>query len=276
MTQFIDNTEINTLLFAEKRAAFNNASNSAKIVSFEDCSGKTCLAQFYLATEANPSIIFFPSTKTPLDQYDGMAASYNQHGLNVLILSYRGDNDSDDKLTLEQFYQDGRHLFSQASQWLKDNACTGALFVMGQSLGSVLAIDSTVKNPDAVKGLLLESAIAQTSEYLKNLGIAVDAIDGLEENGFCNLEKIEKIKLPTLIFHGARDSAIPIGEAEKLQASSGARSKQFFIIPGGQHENLYLIGGPLYFETIKKFIDTQCGVNTWRQKRRKYNESQEK
>ena len=204
-----------------------------------------------------------------------MAASYNQHGINVLILSYRRDNGSNDCLTLEQFYQDGRHLFDQASNWLKDNSCTGALFVMGQALGSTLAIDTASTHSEAIKGLLLESAISQTGEYLKGLGLTIDSINELEEKGFCNLEKIEKIKLPTLIFHGARDPIIPIAEAEKLQASSGARSKQFFIIPGAQHDNLYLIGGALYFETIKKFIDTLCGVNTWRQKRRKYNESQE-
>jgi alpha-beta hydrolase superfamily lysophospholipase len=275
MTQFIDNSEINTLLFSVQRTAFINPSEKAKTLSFEDCSGKTILAQFYLATEASPNIIFFPSTKTPLEQYEDMAASYNQHGINILILSYRNDNGSNASLTLEQFYHDGRHLFDQASHWLKDNSCPGALFVMGQALGSTLAIDSAFKHSETIQGLLLESIISQTGEYLKGLGLATDSIDGLEENGFGNLQKIEKIKLPTLIFHGARDPIIPIAEAEKLQATSGARSKQFFIIPGAQHDNLYLIGGPLYFETIKKFIDTLCGVNTWRQKRRKYNESQE-
>ncbi|TKB11119.1 alpha/beta hydrolase [Desulforhopalus sp. IMCC35007] len=275
MTQFINNSEINTLLFSGQRTAFTSPSEKARVLSFEDCTGKALLAQFYLATDASPNIIFFPSTKTPLEQYEGMAASYNQQGINVLILSYRSDNGSNDCLTLEQFYQDGRQLFDQASNWLKDNSCTGTLFVMGQALGSILAIDTAFKHSEAIKGLLLESAISQTGEYLKSLGVTTDSIDGLEENGFRNLEKIEKIKLPTLIFHGARDPLIPIAEAEKLQATSGARSKQFFIIPGAQHDNLYLIGGPLYFETIKKFIDTLCGVNTWRQKRRKYNESQE-
>ena len=67
MTQFIDNSEINTLLFSGQRTAFPTHSEKAKVLSFEDCTGKAILAQFYLATDASPNIIFFPSTKTPLE-----------------------------------------------------------------------------------------------------------------------------------------------------------------------------------------------------------------
>jgi len=118
--------------------------------------------------------------------------------------------------------------------------------------------------------------MCQTTEYLTSRGVDTSSILNLEEQGFGNVEKVEKIELPTLIFHGAKDARISIADAEKLQASSAARTKQFFIIPGAQHEFLYKSGGELYFETIKKFIDTLCGVNTWRQKRRKYLEDQAK
>ena len=276
MTQFIDNTDINSLLFDHKRLSFDVSTSKATRLTFKDSSSKPVIAHFYATEKNSPNIVFFPSTETPLAHFDAMAASYNQHGINIIILSYRGDNGSSHVSTLSEFYLDGRTLFDQAVSWLSANEFVGANFVMGQSMGSVLAIDAVFLNPDSVKGLLLESAMCQTTEYLNNRGIDTDAIPNLEEQGFCNLEKIEKIELPTLIFHGARDSWIPIAIAEKLQASSGARTKQFFIIPGAQHDFLYRSGGELYFETIKKFIDTLCGVNTWRQKRKKYLEDQEK
>lgn len=276
MSQFIDNPEINSLLFDHNRESFTVSTTKATVLTFKDSSLKPLLAHFYATEKNSPNIVFFPSTEIPLVHYEEMATGYNQHGINVLVVSYKGDNGSSDVSTLNEFYLDGRTLFDQAVSWLKENEFTGAKFVMGQSLGSVLAIDSVFRNPDSVKGILLESAMSETTGYLNNRGLETAAIPDLEERGFSNLEKIEKIKLPTLIFHGARDSWIPIADAERLQASSGARTKQFFIIPGAQHDFLYRSGGQLYFETIKKFIDTLCGVNTWRQKRKKYLEDQER
>ncbi|MFT5698630.1 MAG: alpha-beta hydrolase superfamily lysophospholipase [Desulforhopalus sp.] len=276
MTQFINNSEINSLLFDHKREEFKPSSSTSTLVSFKDVSNNTILARFYALEKKSPNIIFFPSATTPLQQYDKMAASYNQQGINVLILSYRGDNGSAQISTLSDFYLDARAVFNQAISYLADMEYVGAKFVMGQSIGSVLAIDLAYHNPDLIKGLLLESVMCQTTEYLNSHGIATAEIPDLEENGFQNLKKIEKIELPTLIFHGARDQWTPIAEAEKLQASSGARTKQFFIIPGALHENIHENAGPLYFETIKNFIDTLCGVNTWRQKRREHIEAREK
>lgn len=276
MSQFIDHPEINSLLFDHQRVGFNATKSGGKDIVLKDVQSEPIIARFFAIEKKSPNIIFYPSAETPLVHIEEMARSYNQHGMNILVLSYRGDNGSSPVSTLHEFYEDGRVLFDQALAWLTANEFVGANFVMGQSLGSILAIDTAYNNPDAVKGILLESAMCQTTDYLTSRGIDTSCIANLEEQGFGNIEKIEKITLPTLIFHGARDSWIPITDAEKLQASSGARTKQFFIIPGAQHEFLYRSGADLYFETIKKFIDTLCGVNTWRQKRRKYLEDQVK
>lgn len=276
MTEIINNPDINTLLFKSNRENFGELPETAEAVELNDSNGNRIKAQFYLHDTKSANIIFYPSADTSLASYEEMANSYVAHGLNVLLLSYRADNNSEIECTLADFYDDGRTLFTQAIKWFDDKGLTGAKLVMGQSLGSILAIDVVSHDPDPVKGILLESAMCQTVDYLANRGLDTRSIDGLEEKGFGNLEKIEKIKLATLIFHGAKDSLIPIADAEKLQASSGARTKQFFIIPGAEHDSLYQSGGKLYFETIKTFIDTLCGVNTWRQKRRKYQDSQEK
>lgn len=275
MTQVINNTEINSLLFGSNREVIATQPETAEAVLFNDSDGNEIRAQFFVHSSKSPNIIFYPSTETDLTKYEAMANSYVAHGINVLLLSYRGDNSSGGVCTLVDFFEDGRTLFTQALSCLDKKGFAGATFIMGQSLGSILAIDVVSRNPESVKGLILESAMCQTVDYLSNRGFDTTTVDELEEFGFRNLEKIEKIKLATLIFHGAKDSLIPIADAEKLQASSGARTKQFFIIPGAEHHELYQIGGKLYFETIKTFIDTLCGVNTWRQKRRKYQESQE-
>ena len=71
-----------------------------------------------------------------------------------------------------------------------------------------------------------------------------------------------------MILHGARDQLIPPSEAEKLQAESGARNKQFLLIPGADHNTMISTAGRLYFQTIRQFIDTITGASSWRNKRR--------
>ena len=139
---------------------------------------------------------------------------------------------------------------------------------MGSSLGCLCAIDTVANNSDAVKGMIIESGICSTASYLRAIGVSEKQADIAEEEGFNNEQKIAGIKTPTLIFHGAKDSLVPVAEAEKLQAASGARNKQFFIIPGAEHHTVGKTGGDLFIQAIKQFADTVCGVNTWRQKRR--------
>jgi hypothetical protein len=64
---------------------------------------------------------------------------------------------------------------------------------------------------------------------------------------------------------------IPASEAEKLQSHSGARTKEFVVIPGAEHNTMILTGGTLYFQTIKQFIDKLTGVTNWRKRRKTTN-----
>ncbi len=264
-----DNSEIKKHLFP-KRDGFFTADNGSNEISFRVDEKCTVRCRFYPSLSDAPTILFFPSTSEPLQDLDEMALSYNKNNINVLIVSYRNDTEDLQAQSLTTFFDDGDKIFHQSLQWLSDNGYTGPIFPMGQALGTSLVIDLVSKNDEAVKGMVLESSIYEIVPFLKASDITIDE-NGLSEDCLLdNVAKIEKIKLPTLIFHGARDPITSIAEAEKLQASSGARMKQFFIIPGAGQFGLSVTGGQLYFETIRKFFDTVCGVNTWRQKRKKY------
>jgi hypothetical protein len=53
-----------------------------------------------------------------------------------------------------------------------------------------------------------------------------------------------------------------------LQAESGARNKQFQVVPGADHNTIMAVAGNLYFETIKQFINKILGIKPrWKRKR---------
>jgi hypothetical protein len=224
--------------------------------------------RLYIHDISSPNIIFFHGNGEIVADYDDIGPLYNHAGINLLVMDYRGYGWSSGSPCVASMLFDAEVLFCEVQNWLSHHAYTGALFIMGRSLGSISAIDLATRHGDDIKGLLIESGIADTIPLAKSLGIDISGIDFTEEDGFQNVEKIAKVTIPTFILHGAKDEIIAADEAEKLQSYSGARTKEFVVIPGATHNTMILTGGKLYFQTIKVFIDKVTGVTNWRRHRK--------
>lgn len=226
--------------------------------------------RFHTAGPDNPSILYFHGNGETVGDYDDIAADYCRAGLNIFIATYRGYGWSDGSPTVTAMLADAATISHFFLDWLEKKGFTGPRLVMGRSLGSVSAIEIGLLHSQHYKGLIIESGFADTLPLAESLGFPLDGVT--EEDGFSNGTKIAQIKLPTLILHGARDQLIPPYQAEKLQMLSGAKNKQFLLIPGADHNSLITIAGERYFQCIKKFADEISGINTWRHRRRKFKE----
>ena len=224
--------------------------------------------RFFVHSREAPSILYFHGNGEVVCDHDDIGLDYMEVGCNLLVMTYRGYGWSTGTPTVQAMFKDGRRLFSEVTAWLRGKDCSGPLFIMGRSLGSVCAIDLAALHGDRVKGLILESGFADSLPLLKTLGISPTTAGIKEEECFGNKEKIAGVKIPTMILHGARDQLIPPVEAEKLQAASGARNKQFLLIPGADHNTMISTAGRLYFQTIRQFIDAITGTSSWRNKRK--------
>jgi uncharacterized protein len=258
-------------IFFPRSCAATPLPKGAVDVEIETESGVSIGCRFYIHDPSSPNILFFHGNGENVPDYDDIGPLYNHAGMNLLVTDFRGYGWSSGSPTVSSMLTDAEVLFTEIRNWLKLNTHSGALFLMGRSLGSVPAIDLATRHGDDIKGLIIESGIADTIPLATTLGIDIDGKDFTEEDGFRNLQKIESIKTPTFIFHGARDEIIAAEEAEKLQSYSGARTKEFIIIPGATHNTMIVTGGKLYFETIKKFIDKITGITNWRRRRKTTN-----
>jgi hypothetical protein len=270
----IDQTDIFSLLFQPPTDYIGSCPANAEDVSLNIAEGVALSCRFYLFAQDAPILLYYHSGYDSSDVFDPEAEAFNHCGINVFLASYRGFGRSTGKPAFSSLFADARMLFSLATEWLQGRGCGGPLFVMGRSLGAVCTLDVVHANPESVKGMIIESGYCETMSLLQAIGADTAPLAISEEEGFNNLEKIAKIKIPTMIFHGSRDILVPVAQAEKLQAASGARNKQFLIIPGATHHTVSKTGGKLYFKTIKEFIETTCGINTWRQRRKKFKADQ--
>jgi uncharacterized protein len=271
----LDQPEVLATIFFPEKCSRTALPDNAEDIDIEVQADVIIGCRFFIHDKSSPTILFFHGNGEKVCDYDEIGPMYNASGMNFLVVDYRGYGWSSGTPTVTNMLEDAEVLFQETRNWLSRNHFTGAFFLMGRSLGSISAIDLAKNHEDDIRGLILESAIADTIPLAQNLGLNIDTANFTEEDGFRNLQKIEEVSKPTFIFHGAQDALIPATEAEKLQAHCGARSKEFVIIPGAQHNTMIAVGGRLYFETIKTFINKLTGATDWRKRRKAAKSGQE-
>lgn len=271
----MDRPEITQLLFHPIKVAPNTPPEGAIDFSVPVDQGVTIACRMHHHSHARPTLIFFHGNGEIIPDYDEVGPCYVREGLNLLVAEYRGYGWSTGSPLTSTFLPDSNAVFLFAINWLKEQGYTGAVFVMGRSLGSASAIDVAVNHSDLISGLIIESGFARTLPLSKMLGVDLEAMGITEEQSFNNGGKIGAFTKPTFILHGQYDQLIPLWQAETLQAECGARSKEFQIIPGADHNSLIAMVGQLYFEAIKKFVEKAAGLAPdWRERRRQFKAQQ--
>ncbi|MDY6952370.1 MAG: alpha/beta fold hydrolase, partial [Thermodesulfobacteriota bacterium] len=210
---------------------------------------------FHLAGEDAPNILFFHGNGEIVADYDPVGPLYNDHELSFLAVDYRGYGRSGGMPSVTAMMHDAHVVFKEIRAWLKEENRNGPFLVMGRSLGSACAVDLAASYEEDIAGLIIESGFALTVPLLTSLGIDTQALGITEADGFRNLEKIAQVAKPTLIMHARYDQIIPATSAELLQVHCAARSKEFHMIPGADHNTIISHGGRFYFEIIKRFTN---------------------
>ncbi|MCB2214584.1 alpha/beta hydrolase [Desulfofustis glycolicus] len=270
-TTRLDHPRVSAALFFPRREPRNAPPAGAVDLDVTAADGRSRLGcRCHVSDSSAPTILFFHGNGETVSDYDGTGSSFTAVGLNFVIASYRGYGWSSGEPSVTAMIQDSGAVFDSVQLWCLAQSFTGPLLVMGRSLGSVSAIDLAYHRSADIKALIIESGFADALPLLESLGCPCRELSITEDECFNNRAKITAIELPTLILHGARDQIIPVAEAEVLQAESGARNKQFQVVPGADHNSLMAVAGSLYFAAIRQFVDGVTGTNTWRQRRRRF------
>lgn len=267
----LDQPQICSALFFPRKQSRSPLPPSSFDLDVSTADGQAVLGcRIHVSSAAAPTLLFFHGNGETVGDYDGIGGYFNEVGLNVVFASYRGYGWSSGQPTVSALFQDTDTIFDSVRQWCGRQSFTGPLLVMGRSLGSASAIDLAYRHPDLLKGLIIESGFADSLPLLDLLGCRCRDNGITEADGFNNRLKIAAIEIPTLILHGARDQIIPLAEAEKLQAESAAKNKQFQVVPGADHNSLMAVAGSLYFTIIKQFINGVTGADSWRERRKRF------
>jgi fermentation-respiration switch protein FrsA (DUF1100 family) len=213
--------------------------------------------KIFAAKSGAPVILYFHGNGEIASDYDTIAPLYTGLGITLFVVDYRGYGLSQGAPSATTLVDDACAVYANTRQVLAERGVeAGELFVMGRSLGSAAALEIVDRAADGgIAGLILESGFAYTFPLIERIGF-LQLADAYEyRDGFGNLDKIARARLPTLIIHGERDWIIPIGDAEALYEASAGKPKTLIRIPGAGHNDLMLVGRQQYFDAIAAF----CG-----------------
>jgi hypothetical protein len=271
---FMDRPEVQRILFHPRVSEPTALPAGAEDIDIEVEPGITIGCRFFSAGKDKPTILFFHGNGEIVADYDEIGLEYVSYGLNVLVTDYRGYGWSGGTPTFSNLLTDCHVLYNELKKILAEQGYRAAIFIMGRSLGSASALEVALAYQDEISGIILESGFAETLPLAETLGADLADIDITEEQTFNNIGKIMEITKPTFLLHGQRDTLIPLWQAEKLHAESGARVKELQVVPGADHNSLISIGGKYYFMAIQQFIEKTTGDSDWRNRRKRFRKSQ--
>lgn len=252
----LDRPEVTGILYHPRPDSMRPAPGSpAQAVHIPVAEGISVGGMIFPAREGGPAILYFHGNGEIASDYLMLADLYTGLGITLFVVDYRGYGASDGSPTASTQLADALEAYGQARRLLAANgAGTENLFVMGRSLGSASALEVAVHARDEISGLIIESGFALTFPLIERLGALrfPEADEG--RDGFGNLAKIARVRVPTLIIHGREDWIIPAEDGHMLHERAGAADLRMLEIPGAGHNDLLMVGQRAYFTAIRDFV----------------------
>lgn len=249
---FFDAPEILQFIFYPRRdwtpAPANARDYMVPVDSFVSVS-----CRFYASSRGSASILYFHGNGEVACDYDMIAQDYNDLNISLFIADYRGYGLSGGKPTLKDMINDSHPIFDYFIKTIDPERTGSAIFLMGRSLGLPSAMELACLYPLKVKGLIVESGVANIARLMRHFGFPVDR-NKLKEIEEAIDSKVRAIRVPTLVIHGEHDSLIPLKEGVKFYETLETREKRIVIIPGADHNDTMLADKEKYFAAIKDFI----------------------
>lgn len=260
MPSLFDSTEFNERLFLPRLARREVTETPAGAVDLDivvdgspDASHApsnetTVHLRWHGSATDRTTLLFFHGNGETVSDYDSLASNFENAGLNLAVVDYRGYGRSTGTPTL-------RTAFADAAVVLREvrSRTSGPVVVMGRSLGAACAVDLYARTTSGVAAFVVESGAADLAGLVRRRGIEPPpSFDAADIAAFDPLTKLRRGSAPMLVVHGALDEMIPATEARLAFFAAGAADKELAYIAGRGHQDI--MQSPTYWHALGRFI----------------------
>lgn len=198
------------------------------------------------------------------------AQALHRAGYAVLLPESRnhGRSDRDDHSSLPRFAED----MNSALDWLKAQPGIDPerLAVLGHSVGGAAALLCASRRSD-LRAVVSVSAFAHPEQVMRRwlslwhvpylpvgwmINRYVESVIGERFNAIAPLATLSKVPCPVMLVHGEQDTTVPLQEARRILARSGA-TDAILLVLDGTHERFSDMD--LAMRELRTFLDRHCG-----------------
>lgn len=201
---------------------------------------------------AAPTLVYFHGNYGNVGSNAEQASRLARTCCNVLLFDYRGYGQSAGPFPNEdRIYADAEAAYNYLVNQKKVPA--NRIIFYGHSLGGGVAVEMADRHRDAA-ALILESTFTSVRERASLEPLyRLFPLRLLVHERFDSIHKLPSIPVPVLVMAGTDDTTIPASMSQKLYDTAPG-PKQLLLVPHAGHDNVALVGGPLYVNAIQQFL----------------------
>jgi len=175
-----------------------------------------------------PTLIYFHGNAGSLCDRPYKFRYFLDAGFGLLAVSYRGYGKSEGSPSENGIYLDAEATLHYARDVLKLQ--NRHIILYGESLGTGVAIEMATRMTPAM--LVLEAPYTSIADRSSELYPYLP-VNLLLKHRFDSIRKIGQVKTPLLIFHGERDSIVPVTHGRRILAAANEPKKAVFFKDNG-------------------------------------------
>ena len=219
-------------------------------VTFETSDGLRLSGWFFAASGTSPrvTVLVFNGNAGNRAHRGPLAAALHRHGLQVLLIDYRGYGGNPGAPSENGLAADSRA--AQAYLAGRPDVDRSRLVYFGESLGTAVAVALAVEHPPAA--LVLRSPFTSMADLGRH-HYPFLPVGLLLRDRFAAIDQIQRIRAPLLVVAGGRDRIVPIDNSRRLYDAAVA-PKTLLVIPEADHNDEALLAGNEMIQAMVRFL----------------------
>jgi uncharacterized protein len=219
-------------------------------VSFETADGLQLSGWFVATSGTSPrvTVLVFNGNAGNRAHRGPLAAALHRHGLQVLLLDYRGYGGNPGAPTEDGLAADSRA--ARAYLAGRPDVDPSRIVYFGESLGTAVAIALAVEHPPAA--LVLRSPFTSMTDVGRH-HYPFLPVRLLLRDRFAAFDRIQRIRAPLLVIAGGDDRIVPVENSRRLYDAAAA-PKTLLVLPGADHNDYELLAGDEMIMAVVGFL----------------------
>ena len=217
------------------------------------------------------TVILLHGIRRHKEQFIPVAKLLSERGYNSLIPDLRSHGESEGNYVTYGYFEK-QDVSDMIDSIIIKNKLNGTIGVWGQSMGAAIAMQ-TMAIDNRIDYGIFESIFSDLPQTIKNyfkrdIGFYYDWVGEFMiwragKIAEFNIREVSPLKIavniskPVLMIHGEIDRKIKIGSAIRVFNRLKSPEKEFVIISGAGHLDIWEKGGQKYFNKVFAFIEKQ-------------------